>query len=209
MKFEPQYFPEESASRDETRAHLIHPHLDVAGKRLVATDGHMLACIPVTIEPGDIAGSIPREALREARSVASKRGVNAPYLNRNGRKEKLPRVRAGKKLLDTGGAIYRRPAPTTFPHWEALLPKVEPGQKGTVTIGVNPNLLVRAAKAIGAGTRLPFITLTFQMPNDGAEMLEPILVRLGDGTADAVACVMPARTSVLHNSKPAKKAEAA
>jgi hypothetical protein len=204
VKFEPQFFIEECVSRDETRPHLVSAHLDKAKARLVATDGHMLVAIPVKVEAGDVDGPVPKEALREARSHANR----TRYSRKKG-DDGLPRIRVGKRLLDTGGAIYRRPPPCTFPPWELVIPTVEPGEPGTVTIGFNPHLFVAVAKAIGEGTRRPFVQVTFKLPNAGQEALEPFVIRAGNGSGEAIAVVMPARTGVIHESKAAKKAKAA
>ncbi len=188
MRFNAKYQPELCASTDETRVHLASAHLDTAKSVMVATNGHMLVKVPCKPEPGDIDGSITSAALKESRRMARKRRYTAKGDDR------LPRVRARKKLLDAGDALHRRPTGHQFVPWEGVMPNFKPGDKGTVSFGVSPRYLLDVAQAMGClGGYSPLVKITIKIT---PKMLDPLLVEPGhEGDRDPalIAIVMPGR----------------
>ena len=174
MKFDRKYKPDRVASSDYTRTHLTGVYLDVDAKRMVATNGHALIAVPCTPEPGDHEGVLTKETLSDAR------------------RDKKPRVRAKKKLVDTGRAIHRRPQ-VTFPSWKQVMSGLKKDGATVVTFGVNPRLLMDIATAAGQSGFRMGLALTFAVPEAGKEMLDMILVKSAWVGEEFEACVMPMR----------------
>lgn len=142
MKLEKTVKIEGAASQDETRFALNAPYLDITEGHgtLVATDGRMLARMPVELEDGDTAGYVPVAALAAARKVAKKGEQLAVRLN-------------GQAIVSSAGqeaTFARNAAEAQFPNWRQVIPKDEPKAR----IALNPELLLRLAKAIGSEERI-------------------------------------------------------
>ena len=178
MKFDAKLRPEDIASTDETRRHLVNAWFDKATSKLVATNGHMLITVPCEAEAGDVTGPVPTDALKSAR-------------RRKDFKTGKGRIRLGKKLADDGKALHRREQNVTYPQYKDVFPKFKKGDKGTVTFGVNPHCLVALMKAAGGdGTYSPLIEITL---NVTPTMLDPIRVVAAYGNHLAEMLVMPGR----------------
>lgn len=177
MKFDPKYMPETCASKDLTCEHLTNVHYDKESGRLVATNGHAIVSVPCEPESFDFGGPIQPEALRESRQ-------------RKDRKTNKASIRAGKKLLDTGkdGALHRRKQPyVSFPPYKEVFPKFKRGDKGTVSVTINPSLLCEVRRAMGQDART-LLTLTFK-----ADEPLSIIAVSASGAPEVVAAIMPGR----------------
>lgn len=168
--------PHKAVSRERGRyamhlARFEHEEDDY-GPVLVATNGRILAVVPVTDCENDTAPSwIPPEALKEA---AKGRGQEAE-LSVNGS------IRAVGKL-----ATVEFPAiedPGAFPSWRDMLRHLHAPEPVPV-IGLNPHLLALAAEAIGVG-KTEAVRLEFHGPQS------PVLVRPVGVWNQAFALVMP------------------
>lgn len=149
VQIEKQYAIEECAAKDG----IDRPHYSVYldRSRLVATDGHILASVPVVVdEPEDgrdkdktaaippARGLLPAEAIKEARKRA-KRGHPGVLVVQD------------REAVIPGGPSYPRPDPKlVFPRYEEIVPKESlPGREGYVTFSIDVALLARCCKAIG------------------------------------------------------------
>ncbi len=159
-------------SSDVSRPHISAMHLDAAKRVLVATNGHMLASVPVTVDTDDHAGPVTVEALKAARKSA---GKGDPILLVNGAQQ-IP-----------GGASFPRPSGFTFPPYEAILPKYKRGDDGTLTIGLNASYLRALADAIGAKDGNIAITINLKDPAH-----DPFVVTC-DADPRAIGVLMPVR----------------
>lgn len=63
---------ERAAADGDIRAYLNHVHLDVEGKCVVASDGMVLAMVPVEVDEEDTTGPITKDAIKHARKGAKK-----------------------------------------------------------------------------------------------------------------------------------------
>lgn len=176
MKLDPCYLVEQAVSKDETRR-IASAHLDVEGKRVLATDGRILASVPVEVTTFDRSGPVPAAALSAARKGD---------------------VSARRRLIGCGDALYRRGEDGHFPPVRPVLPKFQRGDEGTVTVALDPRLLLALAQAIGVGTH-GGVTLTFQPAPHAGRMLDAVLV-LNDGSSSkddgaAFGVLMPRRWS--------------
>lgn len=166
---------ENVASRDASRLNLMNPYLDVAKKRIMATDGHAMAIVPVEVDPDDHSGPITAEALKAARK-ATGRSVDVASLMVNGA-QVVPM-----------GATFPRPVDCSFPPVDQVIPD---HGSDAIRVSFNPWLFLRAVEAMGVDSEMPVI-LSFQAkPDDGGERLTPIKVTTDNGGAFAV--VMPCR----------------
>lgn len=176
MKFLDDYRLEKAVEKDGYREALAHAHLDVEAKRAVATNGHLLASVPVEVTSADRTGPIPSAALKCARA---------------------DHVKARKGLVQNGRTLWVRPPRLQFPDWRKVVPSYRKGEKDHVTICINPKFLAALMEAIGehGRGRTQVVTLTFPKPDAEGKMLEPIVVeRLGETDENSpLGVLMPAR----------------
>ncbi len=154
------------ASKDLTRPNLTGVYLDVAKRRAVAMDGHMMAIVPADILDGEVSGLVGPEALKSIRKTGMHGDASKPDAIALPNGSTAPRAR-----LD-------------FPPYEQVIPSYKPGDHNTITIGLNADLLAKLQRAIGAET----VTLTFPAKNG---MLDPIVVNAGK---EAFGVIMPCST---------------
>lgn len=179
MFFDPKVKPEVFASKDETRTHLLHVHLDRDNQKLVATDGHRLIATPVKNCEADHEGPITAEALAAARKImARKHGRHEPILSANG------------CLALANGTSFARPKAEPFPPWQQVVPSsrtdltvVGPDFTPARTIGINAKYLAGVFEAVGEGE----IKMTVRGP------LDPIEFRFDGELGETVMVVMPMR----------------
>lgn len=176
MKFSAKCKPELCASKDETRPHINRVELDVANKKMVATDGHRMVVIPVETDDHDTSGPISSAALDAARKHAKKTGGDAE-------------IKSNGALVVAGATFDRDKNAMAFPPWKMVVPKRAP-----ITIRLNAKYLLEIAKAIGSKDDLVALAITGD--------LDPILVyanngatneRYLDGENDAFGVLMPCR----------------
>ena len=136
MKIDKCYQVEQAASKSGTRPLLEHCYLDTTGTvpMLVATDGHILAAIPVEATSEE-QGYVPVKALKTARKKVPKKAKEVE-INLN-----------GTVSLPTGESWPRPTHSGTFPQWRAVLP--DPGRPGILKISLDIDLLEKLANALG------------------------------------------------------------
>lgn len=136
--------------------------LDVEGKRAVATDGRVLAVVPVEVSGHDVTGLLPVEAWGAATTAQRERGSDAEERSKiaaNGTARVDPPKNARFAKKGAGVTEYPRPEYTDgcFPRFESILPKGDP----IFRVAFNPTFLLRLAEAVGydAQADAPSVTL--------------------------------------------------
>lgn len=173
MRLSREYKIEKVASKDLTRQHICHPHLDTEKKHIAASNGFVLALVPVEVEPSDQGGAIPSDACKAARGAKH--------------------IRADRDLAVCEDVRYVRPGGVQFPPIDQMIPAFKAGDGGTVTFTITPRLLMELAAAIGQGGKRGMVSLTVKLPEGGQPMLDPILVKPSDPSDPAMGVLMPAR----------------
>ena len=135
----PEHRIEEIPSKDKTRYALNFIKLDVEKQRLLASDGKMMAVVPLEKtdnDPDDKTGPLTVEAIKAARKRQNRQGDGTHYLLANG-DQRLPK----------SGLTFDRPEEVTFPDFDAVDVK---RPDGPCTIALDAELLFRLAKAISS-----------------------------------------------------------
>lgn len=128
---------EAAVSKDASRYSIQNVYLDVANRRAVATDGHILTVHPVVIEDGDTSGWLTREALEAYRKASRKHDYGL-------------KCTPTALLVQNTSVSYPRPEyqPGSFPNYEAVMPARESvSAKPVVTL--NFELLKRLVDSLG------------------------------------------------------------
>ena len=146
---------------DQFRYGLTHIRVDCQGPSpvLVATNGNILAVVPVELEPGDTEGDLPAAVVAEARKACGRK-VERFSVKANGHIEYATKV---------GTVTLPRKEFGRFPDWRSVVPdadRLTVGPSKDFRVGIDPSLLLSVSEAIGAGR----VELRF----GGA--LDPILV---------------------------------
>ncbi len=165
MKIDKKYKIQKSCSTDETRFSIQNPYLERDGKGkgiLIATDGRMLAKVPVDLDKTDRKGYVPLGALVELQS--DKTGQTT--LNVNGSAEIV--------RPDGTKITFKRDKEYNFPNWRQLKPNGE--IKAEITF--SPARLLDLARALGVANGEP---VTLKIRGE----LDPIEVE-GIGEADGL-----------------------
>lgn len=145
---------------DFARLGIANAELEVDRRRLVATNGKVIALVEVHVDDGDVSGPVSLEALKAARANIRPRSA-------------YPHILCGATILKThgppqSGMPLDLPRPTTvFPPYNAVVPECNPGDPGTITVGLDAQLLLDLARALGAEDRhsgRPAVFLTFPIP---------------------------------------------
>lgn len=134
-----------AAGRKDPRVPLHAPHLDVEQSVLVATDGKVLAVLPVALTPDETSGPVPAEALVAARKA---------------RQVELKALPEGVKLAD--GTTFARPGlEQSFPDIRRVMPIRE-----TFDVALDAKDLLRLATVLCA-SRDPVVQLSFTRDEEG------------------------------------------
>lgn len=185
MKLHKKVKIEAACSDDKDRRSILSPYLerDGDGGKLIATNGRIIAVVPVECDDGDTAGYLPASCIKDAR----KRGL----------------VELGEKATIPGVSIYERnPGNETFPNWKAVIPD----NKGVkiVRLCLDPAFLKDLADAMGtAGVALeiPIGNYGDGTSRAGSDncVKEPVVVRPADArgchsaSPEAIGVIMPIR----------------
>jgi len=182
MKTKAKYQIELAASKDINRLVITNVHLDVEAKRMIATDGRILASIPVDVEEGDTSGPITQEALKKSRQGYSAKQKDSLdiHIEANGDLK----VINGK---DGSVTTYERKEQGNYPNYKQVIPK----EAGSVKLCFDPVLLTRLAAAIGSKGQ---VTLEFTPCEKTGEVKTAIKVT-GCNDSEALGVLMPRRIS--------------
>ena len=177
-----------AASTDKLRTNLNTVHFTVYRNKpvAVATDGHILAVRDVVVGDGETFPSEPLtvpaglldKAAKAARKAAGKNGSQAVILANGGDK-----VSARVPLA---GESYEEPAVDgRFPDFSQVIPDDDGAR---FEIGLNAQLLLDLALALGANKSWPVVRLRIDTTSDGKNM--PIIVHAGE---NQLGVIMPCR----------------
>jgi len=175
-----------AASQDASRVAISEPYLDIKDgiAHLIATDGKILAILPVTVEPADVAGYVSGDVLKAARKTAARDGT--VYAELNG-VAKLP---GGISMPREGSANAQQ-----FPNWRQVVPSTP--DVPAFVVALDAKRLWMLAQAMGTQG----VTLTF------TEARKPIFVTPANAGrySDAVApACMEARGVLMPIALPDK-----
>ena len=132
---------------------------------LVATDGRLMAIVPVETEKGDVHGSVPLKAIKEL----NKDKYNRSKLSLNGHAE--------VKHIDGTEIKFERDTESHFPNWQQVIPKKEK----VFEIKLSAKRLLDLSQALGVG-KYDAVTLTFTGELDAVKV---------DGIDGAFGLLMP------------------
>lgn len=165
MKIHKNIKIEEACSEDANRTALLAPYLAVEHKRLVASDGRIMAVIPVQPGDGDISGHIPIDAIVAARKASGE-------------------IHANGLVAVQDGPTYARPDFGSFPEsWKEHIVEtalrdygVMDGSPASGQVGLcfDVNLLFALSRAIGCTAKDGKVKLRFVAAK--GEVLSAILV---------------------------------
>ena len=148
--------------------------VQLAGDVVAATDGRILAVVPIEREEGDVDGLIGADVFRKARPTGSRSAYTVVRPNGS--------IVYSPKGKDADGTVAVLRPDGAFPKWG----EVVPDNKG-LRVSLNAELLHNLAQALGDD----IVTLTFA---EGAGSGDPgaILVNTGpDGIEGAYGVIMP------------------
>lgn len=148
------------------------------GPALIATDGRVLAMVPVAADDADADGLIPREAFSEARRGAFKRSPDVEIV-----------ANGSVKFMGKLGPMELQRADAEFPRYGDLAAKALK-QTPAIVVGLNPAFLLALAQAIGIDERNPAVSLAITSAD------KPIIVRVVRTGAQGVGIIMPHNVSV-------------
>lgn len=166
-----------AASQEQSRYTLQAVKIDVERKRVMATDGHILAIVPLEqVSPEDHSTLISLETVKNIRAM-QKRAKFPVKVSTN-----------GKVVAEClGERLEAEPVNGTFPNADAVIPKFE----GPPTISFDVNLLKRLSAALHSDTskgRPQHVSLWIK---DGQS---PILVKsTSEEDKQAIGVLMPVR----------------
>lgn len=170
----PQTEIERAASQGDIRVYMNYVHFDVDGKRIVASNGHILAVVPVEVEEGDTSGPIPAAAFKAARKAAGS------HID--------PSMKANGAVILQDGSTLPRPSADDigpFPNWQTIMDRFKPSG---ISVTFNAELLLDLARAIttkGRYGRVITLHLAAEEPGKSAMKIE--------GANGAFGLLMPCR----------------
>lgn len=179
MKFDKRHKIEKAAATEDTRYAIGHVlfESDDNGTRLVATNGRILAVVPVTEAEGDVAGMVSSDTIKQACKNRTKGSPDA-LLHLPDEKRALAHTKAG---------VVEAPRPddgSRFPSYRAVVPT---GHDLEVTLSAK--YLKDLIDALGADG----ITLKFK--TTGGRIDGPVLVTPVEDGNDAYGVIMPISAS--------------
>jgi len=125
MKLEKKYQLNKAIEKKGSR--FILEHIKVEKDKLIATNGHILAVVPVTLDEIDKEGFILPKQIEKANKNGGYLGLHA------------------ESIVFSDGSTEPRPKDVgTFPAYENVIPKNPP----KITVALNPTLLLDLAKAL-------------------------------------------------------------
>jgi len=193
MKINCEYKPELLVSTEKRWVNSINQGCqltqDKNGKTvLVATNGHGLVAVPVTLEDGETtppACKITKEQLVRARKLA-----------KASRQSEIEIGIKNETLVFADNATEPVNLDDKYPAWEEItndLPRR--GEDGVVTLGINAKLLLKIAEALGASNDQ--VQLSFKPePEDSdrykkGDVISMISVKRANGDEREIAVLMP------------------
>ena len=170
MKIDINYKIDLAANPKENREALRHPYLE--GDQVIATDGHILAVVPIERDNNDTDGPIPSDAFKELKK-ATGRGL-------------VGEIECSVSIKLVNGLIFDRPEVSQYPSWREVVPREN--KEVLTTVSFNPELLLKLAKAIGSSYGIKLVIY-----KDDKEDKGPMRVESNDNDNEAYGVIMPMR----------------
>jgi DNA polymerase III sliding clamp (beta) subunit (PCNA family) len=167
MQIDKKYKLEKAVSNDPTRTNLTNVY--VTNHHAQATNGHILAIVPIKKEKDDTPGWLTTDALKLARKMLPK-GVDNIQITLN-----------GYQILPDRTTLARPNGELSPPKLFRILRQAHSNR--SFKVGINASYLKELSEAIGAEE----IALEFGKPDSA------ILVRPVHGNDGAVGLIMPVR----------------
>lgn len=123
-----------AASTESSRYTLQAVKLDVEKKRMMATDGHILAIVPCEVSADDHSALISTDSIKRIRAMQKRAKLVPVQVRTNGKVTAVAPGETAEYDLSTG----------TFPNVDAVIPATD----GPCTICINAELLLRLATAL-------------------------------------------------------------
>lgn len=159
-----------AASKDKNRHVIAETYLDIADGKgvLVATDGRILAAVPVALDAADVAGYVSHACLKAARKTAPRGDDAIVTLN-------------GVATFHDGSTMPRTVdnADSKYPNWRQVVPA--PYEAPAIVIRLDALRLWKLAQAMGTQA----VCLTIQAPD------KPFLVTPQSGGKYSGYCAAP------------------
>lgn len=147
-----------AAGKSDVRAYLNAPYLDVDNAKLVATDGHILAVLPVELDDGDTSGPVPIEAMKVARQRVNLRDENGAKTD--------PCIKCNTAAeVNSGASFPQGDMETKYPDYERVMakrPQVDPD------ITFDAKLLINLVDALSDRGEGSIVSLWFAKDPDGS-----------------------------------------
>ncbi len=162
-----------------SRQYLSSPYF--TGDALVATNGHILAYVPVEhdsseddVEPGHV----PLDAIKHARKT---------------RQLDVSTLENGSWVV--AGVQFPREDLGKFPDYEQIVktPCELADKDDSITVNLDAKLLYELAQAIGTNSKQPIVRLTFQKNGHGIDTKSPIHVKASSAPEGAYGLIMPCK----------------
>lgn len=165
---------EAAVAKKDVRYYLNDAHYSAEHRQLVATDGNILAVIPIEDASGkDVTGSVPVQAIKDARKLASD-GKSVLHLE------------SDKTATLSNAAEYPRDCDSKFPDYRRVIPK---SRSYEIELWINPDLLKNLADAIIPKGHDRYLKLRIN-PTNG-QVIESIGVSVSK--CDNYGVIMPVR----------------
>lgn len=157
---------EKAVAVKDGRYYLNDVYLDVEKSRLVSTNGHICAIVPIETDEGDTSGPVSVEALKHARKLKSEH------------------IKVNGSLALDNGMVLPRPEKANYPDVDRIIPK-EDGFK--VIIGLDASLLLKLAEAVNdqSSSYLTNLKLHISGPNEA--------IKVTGNIKGAIGVIMPVR----------------
>lgn len=162
MKLSKSVKIELAASTDDTRHVLKEPYLDIRQEgevrvgKLVATDGRIIAIVPVELDEHDSEGWVSADVLKTARKEAPKSGMDRDkaIVTCNGKAELPSGITMPRSSIDMMETNSEGLAANVYPNWRevttVLTDEATQAADGTcVDVAIDVSLLWKLAQAMG------------------------------------------------------------
>lgn len=162
---------EKAVNPKEVRSYIADAHFD--GKRLLATNGHIMVVIPVEAEEGDVAGPVPSEAVKQARTA------------------KVDSIVLDKDKVVAGGVIFPRENKGKYPDVDQVIKGAASGTSKPDLV-LNAKLMHDVALGLCTDAKYPIINVWFKRDEEGKiDKKAPLRVESAKGSDDGFGLIMP------------------
>lgn len=185
MKIDKSSKIEQAVAKESSRYAFNAPYYDHEAHAMIATDGRILAVVPVLDDDDDVTGLIPVDAIKVARKGRLTNPIRA-----NG-------------TIDLLGVSYTRPE-GRFPAWRDVIPKISDIETDNVKLRIDARLLYNLSQALGSDkveltidrNTLEYIQCRLsdsQTKRESAACgtIKPFIVKPVDGVDGAYGAMMP------------------